>query len=86
MLFRSSNWNSQRKTIASTCHGAQLLISAKAVKGRKISGYYSLQDDIVNAGGIYSSEPVVIDENIVSSPHYDYLGEWFEAVLLKYYS
>jgi|GEM_PF-483936 len=76
-------WNENGKLIASTCHGAQLLISAKAVKGRKISGYYSLQVDIENAGGIYSAEPYVIDENIVSSPHYDHMGVWMEVTIAK---
>ena len=47
-------WDRQEKVIGSTCHGAQLLISAKIVKGRLISGYYSIEDDIVNAGGTYS--------------------------------
>jgi protease I len=74
-------WNSLGKIIASTCHGAQLLISAKVVKGRNVSGYYSLEDDINNAGAFYVNEPVVIDHNIVSSPHYDHMGEWMAAAI-----
>ena len=69
------------KVIASTCHGAQLMISAKIVKGKKISGYYSLEDDINNAGAIYSREPVVVDSNIVSSPHYDHMGIWMKTAI-----
>lgn len=76
-----SEWNRLGKPIASTCHGAQILISANAVAGRRIGGYYSLRDDIRNAGGIYSEEPVTIDGNIVSSPHYDYMGGWMEAAI-----
>lgn len=37
--------------IASICHGAQILISAKLAERRCISGYYSIKDDINNAGG-----------------------------------
>ncbi len=74
-------WNSLGKVIASTCHGAQLLISAKVVKGRKISGYYSLEEDINNDGAIYVNAPVVVDDNIVSSPHYDHMGEWMAAAI-----
>ncbi len=69
------------KPIASICHGAQLLISAKVVKGRKISGYYSIKDDITNAGSEYVDAPFVIDKNIISCPHYKYLGEWMKEVL-----
>lgn len=67
--------------LASTCHGAQLLISAGVCKGRLISGYYSLEDDIYNAGATYSREPVVIDDNLVTSPHYDFMGEWMNAAV-----
>lgn len=76
-------WNKSGKLIASICHGAQLLISANATSGRKISGYYSIKDDITNSGAVYVNEPVVIDENIVSCPHYDHMGIWMETVIKK---
>jgi protease I len=76
-----NDWNQRGKLIASTCHGGQLLISAKVVKGRRISGYYSIKDDINNAGAIYTNEPYVIDTNIISSPHYDHMGIWMEKVI-----
>jgi protease I len=69
------------KVIASTCHGAQLLISARLVRGKKIAGYYSIADDISNAGAEYSREPVVKDGNIISSPHYDYMGPWMKVTI-----
>jgi protease I len=78
-------WNSKNKLIASTCHGAQLMISAKIVKGRKISGYYSIKDDIENAGAIYVDAPFVLEGNIISSPHYKHMGPWMKAVLNQYY-
>lgn len=74
-------WDELGKVIASTCHGAQLLISAKVVSGKKISGYYSIQDDIDNAGAIYIDAPVVQDKNIISSPHYNWMGEWMSAAI-----
>lgn len=67
--------------IASICHGAQLLISAKIVKGKKISGYYSIEEDINNAGAKYYKGAVIKDKNIISSPHYKYLGDWMKKVL-----
>ena len=76
-----SDFNNTGKVIASICHAAQLLISAKVVKGRKISGYYSIKDDINNAGAIYTDEPAVVDENIVSTAHYKDLGPWMKAAL-----
>ncbi|MBF91748.1 MAG: hypothetical protein CMP34_02955 [Rickettsiales bacterium] len=78
-----SDWNKNNKIIASTCHGAQLLISAKATTGKKISAYYSIEDDVNNSGATYVNAPVVIDQNIVSSPHYNWMGEWMKAAIEK---
>ncbi len=81
-----SQWDVDGKLIASTCHGAQLMISAKITKGRKISGYYSIKDDINNSGAIYVDAPSVSDGNIVSSPHYDHMGAWMKEAITLYYA
>tara|TARA_B100000700_G_C14656455_1_gene674380 strand:- start:43 stop:570 length:528 start_codon:yes stop_codon:yes gene_type:complete len=74
-------FNEMKKTIASICHGAQLLISAKIVKGRRISGYYSVKDDIENAGATYVDEPSVVDDNIITTSHYKHLGPWMKKTI-----
>lgn len=79
-----SDWNKNRKIISSTCHGAQLLISAKVTTGRNITGYPSLKDDLENSGATYLNSDVVIDNNIISSPHYDHMGVWMEKTLEVY--
>ena len=76
-----SDFNLSGKTIASICHAAQLLISSKIVKGRKISGYYSIKDDINNAGAVYTDKPAVVDGNIVTTAHYKDLGIWMKTAL-----
>lgn len=55
------------KPIAVICHGPWLLVSAGLVKGRMLSGYHTIQDDIRNAGGEWKDEEVVRDRNWVSS-------------------
>ena len=77
-------WHKRGNLISSTCHGAQMLISARIVKGETIAGYYSLQDDIENAGAKYSKSPVVVSGNIISSPHYDFMGEWMETTINEF--
>jgi protease I len=67
--------------LGSICHAAQLLISAGLVKGRRISGYYSIKDDINNAGGTYVDEPFVTDGRIVTTAHYKHLGPWMKEIL-----
>lgn len=81
-----NEFHHQEKLIACICSGAQLLISAKIVKGKKISGYYSMRDDIENAGAIYTDLPAVIDSKIVTTAHYKDLGPWMKATLELYYS
>jgi len=75
------DWDKAGRPIGAICHAPQLLISANGIKGRRISGYYSLKDDINNAGGKYVDAPVVVDGNIASSPHYKYLGDWMKVTL-----
>ena len=70
-----------RKVIGSICSAAQLLISADIVRDNIISGYYAMADDIVNAGATYVDAPAVVDDHIVTSPHYKHLGPWMKAVL-----
>jgi len=74
------------KVVASTCHGAQLLISARSVKGKKISAYYSIKDDVNNAGATYVDAPFVTDGNIVSSPHYKHMAPWMRETIRLYNS
>ena len=76
--FYESN---ETNIIACICSGAQLLISAGLVKGKRISGYYSMQDDITNAGGIYVDEEVVYDKRIYTTAHYKDMGPWLKAAI-----
>ena len=78
-----TEFNKEKKIIACICSGAQLLISAKVVKGRKIAGYYSMEDDLVNAGAIYTDKPAVVDDNIVTTAHYKDMGPWMKEVIKK---
>ena len=71
------------KVVSSICHAAQMLISAGIVKGKKISGYYSIKDDINNAGATYVDAPFVNDDRIVTSPHYKWLGPWMKETIAE---
>jgi protease I len=57
----------QGKPIAVICHGPWLLVSAGLVKGRKLTSWFTLQDDIRNAGGEWEDREVLRDKNWVSS-------------------
>lgn len=55
------------KPVAAICHAPWLLVSAGLTPGRTITSYYTLQDDIRNAGGRWLDTEVVRDRNWVSS-------------------
>jgi protease I len=76
-----NDFNNEKKIIAATCSAVMLLISAKIIKQKKVSGYYAWKDDIENAGAIFEDKPCVVDENLVTSPHYKYVGNWMRGVL-----
>lgn len=69
--------------VASICSGAQLLISAGIVKGRRIAAYYAMRVDVENAGAEFVDAPAVVCDRIVSSPHYKHLGPWMAATLAE---
>ena len=57
----------QMKPIAVICHGPWLLVSAGLVKGRTMTSYHTIRDDIMNAGGNWVDSEAVVDRNWVSS-------------------
>ena len=53
--------------ISSICHGAQVLIDAEVVKGKKATCWYSVATDLKNAGAEYADKEVIVDGNLVTS-------------------
>jgi protease I len=69
------------KTIGSICHGGQMLISSGIAKGRDVSGYYSIKDDLINAGGNFVDAEAVVSDNLICCPHYKWMGQWMNKVI-----
>jgi protease I len=57
------------KLVAAICHGGWVLVSAGILSGRKVTGYWSIQDDLVNAGAEYVDREVVVDNNLITARH-----------------
>lgn len=56
-----------KKPIAFICHAPWLLVSAGLTKGRTMTSYHTIQDDLRNAGAKWLDKEVVRDGNWVSS-------------------
>ncbi|MBI2118335.1 MAG: type 1 glutamine amidotransferase [Elusimicrobia bacterium] len=74
----------KNKIVAAICHGPWIMISAKIVKGRKMTAYEGIKDDLINAGANYLDAPAVIDRNFITSPHYRNNGDFMREVLKKF--
>jgi protease I len=55
------------KPIFAICHAPQILITADLLRGRRVTGWRSIVQDIKNAGAIYIDNEVVVDGNLISS-------------------
>ena len=57
----------QGKIVATICHAGWMLVSADVVRGRKATCFYSIKDDLINAGADYVDAEVVRDGNLITS-------------------
>jgi protease I len=71
------------KPVFLICHAAQLLITADVLKGRRITGWKSIIQDIKNAGAEFVDQEVVEDGNLISSREPADLPAFITASLRK---
>jgi protease I len=57
----------QGKPVAAICHGPWSLVEADVVDGRTLTSWPSLKTDILNAGGKWVDQEVVVDNGLVTS-------------------
>lgn len=55
------------RIVAAICHGGWMLTSADVVRGRTVTGFSSIKDDLVHAGATYVDREVVRDGNLITS-------------------
>ena len=58
--------HSAGKVIAAVCHGPWVLISAGIIRGKKVTAFFSIHDDVRNAGAVLVDEKAVRDGNLVT--------------------
>ncbi len=55
------------KTVAAVCHAPWLLIDTGIAKGRKMTSYNSIKQDVINAGAKWEDSAVVTDQGVITS-------------------
>lgn len=71
------------KPIAAICHGPWMMASCCNLKGKKMTGFFSIKDDIVNAGAEYVDAEVVVDKNLITSRNPKDLPAFLKAIIDK---
>ena len=72
---------SSGKVVAFICHAGWMLASAGVLEGRRLTSFFAIRDDLVNAGAIWVDEPVVVDGHLVTSRMPDDLPVFMKAVI-----
>ena len=75
------------KPVAAICHGPWVLCSTTGLRGRRATGYFSIKDDMVNAGATFVDQEVCIDGNVITSRKPDdlpaFVRELMKAIKAK---
>lgn len=81
MVKLVKDFNAQGKLVAAICHAGWMIASAGIARGRKCTSFFSIKDDIVNAGGEWVDQEVVVDGNLITSRMPNDLPAFMKAVL-----
>jgi len=71
----------QGKLVAAICHGLWIPCSADILRGRRVTSFFAIKDDVIHAGGLWEDAEVVVDRNLVSSRKPDDLPAFMKAAM-----
>ena len=71
----------QGKVIGAICHAGWVLISADIVRGKTVTCFSAIKDDLVNAGATYVDRDVVRDGTLITSRTPDDLPAFLRAII-----
>ena len=74
--------NKQGKLVGAICHAGWVLCSAHGMlRGRRVTSFFAIKDDMVNAGAAWEDAEVVVDGNLVTSRKPDDLPAFMRACI-----
>ncbi len=72
---------SAQKVVAAICHAGWMLASAEVLKGKTVTSFFAIKDDLIHAGAEWVDEPVAVDGNLITSRTPDDLPVFMRAVI-----
>jgi len=81
MVNLVKNMHQQNKLVAAICHAGWMLASADILKGKKVTSFFAIKDDLVHAGADWVDQEVVVDGNLITSRTPDDLPAFMKAII-----
>jgi protease I len=69
------------KVVAAICHAGWMLASSEVVRGKTVTSFFSIKDDLTHAGANWVDREVVVDGNLITSRKPDDLPAFMRAVI-----
>jgi protease I len=69
------------KVVAAICHAGWMLASAEVLRGKKVTGFFAIKDDLIHAGANYQDAEVVVDGNLITSRQPEDLPAFCQAII-----
>jgi protease I len=69
------------KPVAAICHAGWMLASAGILSGSKVTSFFAIKDDLINAGAKWVDQDVVVDGKLITSRMPDDLPAFMKAVI-----
>ena len=73
--------NLQGKIIGAICHAGWVLCSADVLRGKTVTCFSAIRDDVVNAGATFVDREVVRDGNLITSRKPDDLPAFMRTII-----
>jgi len=71
------------KVIAAICHGGWMMASCCNLQGKKVTSFFSIKDDLVNAGAEWVDDEVVVDGHLITSRSVPDIVAFTRAIIAK---
>jgi protease I len=81
MLILAKNHFLSGKLFAAICHAASFLVTLNVLKGKKATCYYTLLDDLKNAGAEYVDDAPIVDGNLITARDPYDLPKFTDAII-----
>lgn len=84
VIEMTQQFNAAGKPIAAICHGAQLLVAADVIRGKRIAAYPACAPEVRLAGGLYADidiQHAVTDGNFITAPAWPAHPQWLAQFL-----